>query len=61
MFSFIDHCVKVCVYLIRLSSRVYVCLVYVLSLSFSLFCYGGCIATDCPIGAARGFPYDDAG
>ena len=60
-FSFTDHCVKVCTYLIRLSNSVYVCLVYISSLRFAIFCNGGCIVTDCPSGVARRFPYDVAG
>ena len=60
-FSFTDRCAKICIYLIRLSNSVYVCLLYVSSLRLSLFCNSGCIVTDCPLRAARRFPYDDAG
>lgn len=38
----------------------YTCLFCIASFLLFLFCDGGCIVTDCPLGPVRGFHCDDA-
>ena len=59
--QFSKYCVKASFYFSDPTNNAYFCLFHISSFSFPPFWYGGCIASHCPLGTARGFQHDDAG